>query len=84
MASTGLRLCGIAEEAPRPGHRRLGDLADLGAGQHQHVDGDLAERPGGVRERGRQVGDGRAQRVPGQHGRGEPGLVGEGGHQPVE
>ena len=54
VARTGLLLCGIADEPPPAA---LGDFADLGPGQRQHIDSDLAERPGRDGERAGQVGD---------------------------
>ncbi len=61
--STGLALCGIVDEPPRPG--ALGELADLGPGQHQHVVGDPAPRVGRGDEGVAEPGDRRPVRVPG-------------------
>ena len=58
IAATGLRLCGIAEEVPRPALARLGDFADLALRQQRQVAADLAERAA-------EHGDGAAERDPG-------------------
>ena len=42
--ATGLRLCGIDDEPPRPGAARLADLADFGLREQREVAADLAER----------------------------------------
>ena len=58
----------MAEEPPPAA---LGQLADLGTGQGQHVGRHLAQRARGEGERAGEVGDRGAQGVPGQRGFGQ-------------
>ena len=59
--STGLALCGIVDEPPP---RALGELADLGPRQVEHVVGDPAAGVGAADERVADPGDRRPGRVP--------------------
>ena len=68
---TGLRLCGIVDEPPRPGRRGLERFADLGLRQQRDIARDLAERADEQPERRRDLGDAVAVRVPGQVGQRE-------------
>ena len=61
--STGLRLCGIVDEPPPS---RLRHLADLGLREQHDVAADLRRRAAAPASAPREVGERRAERVPGQ------------------
>ena len=83
--TTGLRLCGIVEEPPFPAAAGSNASATSVCIEERDVAGDLAERADEQAERGRDLRDAVALRMPGHVGEREPEIRGERGcdSQPV-